>query len=665
MAIIDGDHNPTKNDILNGTPENDIIHGLTGADLIQGNGGTHDELFGDDGDDFIDTSNGGNHLLDGGSGNDQLFGSDGLDTLIGGIGDDFMQGGGGNDSYNVDSSADTIFEVANGGSDTVLSSISFTLPNTLENLTLLGTANLSGLGNSGNNIILGNDGNNLLGDDNFNDGTDSGDDFIDGGGGFDTLVAKADANFILTNTTLEVIGNSKTTFGNIETVTIAGGSGVNALDASQFTLGKVSLFGGDGDDTLRGGSGNDFLFSGSDNDHLTGGAGSDTFDGGDDFDVLEEKGDFNLTINNGRIVGNGTDTFRNIERIEVTGGNANNTFNAATTSTLVTLNGGGGNDTLIGGTKGDTLSGGDGDDKFAGGGGTNTMTGDAGSDRFIINTGRPFEAITSGFSFITDFTSGSDKIVLDKTTFTSLQSPVGNGLTANDFAIVTSGSNRSTAVTESNARIIYHVPTGSLIYNENGSAAGVGAGGDFAGLKNSPKLTAADFVVQSGSTDGLTGIPVTQLANNVISFSGAAVGGIVKGNAHDNNIHTRGGDDTAMGGKGNDKIHGGSGNDIISGDQGKDTLFGDAGWDTFVLAPNAGVDIIRDYQHGVDHLGLKQLKFEQLHFEQRGSRSVILEGGRELAILNNVQANQLTSDDFINVKSDKVNGVRVPVAIWA
>ncbi|HEY9657787.1 MAG TPA: hypothetical protein V6C65_04925, partial [Allocoleopsis sp.] len=151
----------------------------------------------------------------------------------------------------------------------------------------------------------------------------------------------------------------------------------------------------------------------------------------------------------------------------------------------------------------------------------------------------------------------------------------------------------------------------------------------------------------------------------VVSFSGSVVGGIVRGNALNNNINSRGGDDIAMGGKGNDKIHGGSGNDIISGDQGRDTLFGEAGWDTFVIAPNSGVDIIRGYQQGIDHLGLNQLKFEQLHFEQRGSGAVISTGNRELAILNNVQANQLTADDFVNVTFDKVRGVRVPVAVWA
>lgn len=648
-----------------GTSGNDIVHGLLGNDNIFGNGGAHDELFGDGGSDFIDASNGGNHLLDGGSEDDQLFGGDGNDTLIGGTGKDLMQGGSGNDSYNVDSSSDNIIEFANGGSDTVLSSISFTLPNTLENLTLTGTANITGFGNSGNNIILGNDGNNLLGDNNFNDGADSGDDFIDGKGGFDTLVAKADVSFDLTNTTLTAAFSSKTTLGNIEAATLVGGSGNNFIDASQFTLGKVSLFGGDGNDILRGGSGNDTLDSGSENDRLTGGAGSDTIDGGLGVDVLQEQGNFNLTINSTRMTGNGTDTFKGIEQIEATGGNANNIFNASTTNIVVTLNGGDGNDTLTGGTKSDTLNGGNGADKLAGGGGNNTLTGNAESDRFIINTGNPFQAITSGFSLITDFTSGSDKIVLDKTTFTSLQSSVGNGLAANDFAIVTSGSNRSSAVTESNARIVYHTPTGSLIYNENGSAAGLGAGGDFAGLKNSPTLTASDFVVQSGSIDGLTGIPVTQLANKVISFSGSAVGGIVTGNDLNNRIHTRGGDDIAMGGRGNDKIHGGSGNDILSGDQGRDTLFGAAGWDTFVLAPNSGVDVIRGYQDGVDHLGLKQLKFEQLHFEQRGSGTVIHARNQELAILENVQANRLAADDFVNVTFGKVNGVRVPVAGWA
>src|SRR5262249_31752780 len=100
------------------------------------------------------TGNTGNNILDGGAGNDQLV------------------GGAGNDIYRVDSASDTIFENANAGTDTVQSSLTYALAANLENLTLTGTADLNGFGNSVNNTITGNSGNNIL----------------DGGAGNDQLV---------------------------------------------------------------------------------------------------------------------------------------------------------------------------------------------------------------------------------------------------------------------------------------------------------------------------------------------------------------------------------------------------------------------------------------------------------------------------------------------
>lgn len=64
------------------------------------------------------------------------------------------RGGAGNDTYIIDSTADTIIEVVNAGTDTVLSSvIIYTLDNDLENLTLTGFNDIDGVGNSLNNII--------------------------------------------------------------------------------------------------------------------------------------------------------------------------------------------------------------------------------------------------------------------------------------------------------------------------------------------------------------------------------------------------------------------------------------------------------------------------------------------------------------------------------
>ncbi len=103
------------------------------------------------------------------------------DTLNGGKGNDTMRGGAGNDTYVVDSTGDVITENLNQGTDTVQSSITYTLGANLENLTLTGKAAINGTGNTLNNLIAGNSANN-----NLNGGT--GNDALNGGAGNDTLI---------------------------------------------------------------------------------------------------------------------------------------------------------------------------------------------------------------------------------------------------------------------------------------------------------------------------------------------------------------------------------------------------------------------------------------------------------------------------------------------
>ncbi|MEI6644183.1 MAG: cadherin domain-containing protein, partial [Novosphingobium sp.] len=89
----------------------------------------------------------GNDTLKGGAGNDALTGNGGNDVLDGGKGADKMDGGTGNDVYIVDDAGDQIIEAAGSGADTIKTSLSYTLAPELENLSLLGSASLSGRGN--------------------------------------------------------------------------------------------------------------------------------------------------------------------------------------------------------------------------------------------------------------------------------------------------------------------------------------------------------------------------------------------------------------------------------------------------------------------------------------------------------------------------------------
>ncbi len=106
-----------------------------------------------------------------------------------------------------------------------------------------------------------------------------------------------------------------------------------------------------------------------------------------------------------------------------------------------------------------------------------------------------------------------------------------------------------------------------------------------------------------------------------------------------------GGDDL-FGGTGNDRLSGGNGGDDLQGGAGRDVLIGGGGRDTFVLETN-GNDIIRDFQNGVDELGLAGgLAFNNLVLQQRGNNTVIFANGDRVAKLLGVEANSITTADL-------------------
>lgn len=238
------------------------ITGTSSANKLIGTTG-HDDIYGLAGNDTLTDLLGGNDYLDGG------------------VGADSMTGGTGDDTYIVDNSKDKVTEKSNQGTDEVRSEITYTLGSYLENLTLMGSSNINGTGNTLANIISGNSGNNTL----------------NGGSGADALIGDEGNDIYV----IDNIGDSVTEFNEegtdliqssvsvsglladdascayigsyVENITLTGSGNVNASGNALSN----SLLGNQKTNTLKGLDGNDVLNGNLGNDLLWGGSGSDTF----------------------------------------------------------------------------------------------------------------------------------------------------------------------------------------------------------------------------------------------------------------------------------------------------------------------------------------------------------------------------------------------------
>jgi Ca2+-binding RTX toxin-like protein len=122
-------------------------------------------------------------------------------------------------------------------------------------------------GGAGNDSLTAGSGNDTL-------SGGAGRDTLTGGAGTDTLVETSDSDVMKLNN-VELTGNGTDKLISLERAVLSGTGRNNVLDASAFTLGNVTLLGGDGNDTLVGGAFTGLADSDGFNDSLDGGAGND------------------------------------------------------------------------------------------------------------------------------------------------------------------------------------------------------------------------------------------------------------------------------------------------------------------------------------------------------------------------------------------------------
>ena len=408
----------------------------------------------------------------------------------------------------------------------------------------------------------------------------------------------------------EAPARESTTFGIAGVGTqavITGDAGNNDLGSHSSTTANT-IYGGLGYDTLRGGAGNDKLYGGDDDDLLIGWRGNDTLDGGEGYsDTVSyetETGGTGIVVNltaagwayNGRTYASMTgkdtwgfiDTYTGIESL--VGSQGNDIINADDTADQFTLNGGAGNDTLMGAGSNewekDYLVGGAGDDLLIGG--IAYFQGNAAVQVNLatgIATGQGTDTLQS-ITYVIGSNGGDILRAGDEAA--TLDGAAGNdtlyGGGGNDELYTGSG----TDVVYGSAGSDHIYADGAITLRYDQLVLLNAQGSNIAGSISAD--LAQGYVIKYNNIPGsaFPQIGEDRIHSSASDLVATQYSDFVRGNTLNNHLFGLGGNDSLSGFGGDDVLTGDNGNDTLDGGIGNDTL--DGGLNNDLLTGGDGHD---------------------------------------------------------------------------
>ncbi len=676
-------------DVFAQTVETDSLSGI--ENVVGSNDG--DDITGDDGANRLEGL-GDDDILSGGRGDDTLLGGEGDDVLLGGGGTDVIDGGAGSDTNsfaNIGASV-TVNLSADGSGTAEYGAISESFVN-IENIT--------GSGNDDTIIATGAAANTIdggAGDDFIAGG--GGTDILDGGDGIDTNSFQGIGAEVVAD-----LGSGSAAYQPAPGVTVFENfSNFENLDGSAnddqlFGDGGANvLTGNDGNDLLAGRGGNDVLEGGLGDDVLRGGGGSDTVDGGEGIDTVDFSDigvgvDVNLRTGNGTYEVNGNIVEDLIENVEnITGSAQDDRLEGDSGDNLIA--GGAGEDVLIGGAGNDILRG---DAVGEGEAITVTVTNTQGEGGtfftplwFGFHDGASFDLFDAGSAaslglerlaedgsvegIAAEFNAQVGDNGVDATLIggAGAPGPIDPGETAsftlnvNPEDVGQGFFTWATMLIPSNDAFLA-VPDDALadpIFDEDGNFLGpitierFGSDVLDAGTEVNTEEGAA-FLNQTARDQGTAENGVVGLHPGFNGSEGNPDGGpvnILGGiTAAGTTIDQIEGDFTRDGGSNqlleividrvagsDDLLVGGAGDDILDGGRGDDKLEGGIGSDTFLFAKDSGVDVVTDFEAGLDVLDFTATGVEELDAFQDGDDVLIYLGDGNTVTLIDTLVSDLT-----------------------